>query len=244
VTKGVVSSDWHGDFTTHGVDRFSEIETAAHRTVDVAIEENADFYAFLGDLCDPDSGSCVFRVAKLALDVALRLRSARIPSIWLAGNHDVIESGRGDSSLTPMRALEEQLDDFVYVAERPKGIQIDHLYVACLPFTASSHPYDPEKALGLLMKDADERGRDVKSRVVIGHLNVPGVIPGEETTEMPRGREVVFPSVMATKGADLVMHGHYHRKQKTNDGIWIPGSLARLTFGEESHEPGYLVVNV
>jgi DNA repair exonuclease SbcCD nuclease subunit len=236
----VVTSDWHLDHVTHGVSRFAELETAVHRTVDAAIEEGADAYFFLGDLCDPDSGSCVFRCAKVALDAATRLAAKGIASIWLAGNHDVIEDGTGCTTLTPLLAM-AAASESVHVAERPCLVELGDGYrVICLPFTATSHAYDVEASLLELARGCHDRDKTI----VLSHLNVPGVIPGEETTEMPRGREVVLPVAWAKTHAGLVLQGHYHRKQKTNDGVWIPGSLARLTFGEEKHDPGFLVVEV
>ncbi len=40
-----------------------------------------------------------------------------------------------------------------------------------------------------------------------------------------------------------MVHGHYHQQQ-VFDGIHIPGSLARLTAGEEKHRPSFLVLEV
>lgn len=245
--KFVVTSDWHGDAVTHGIPRFEEISNAAHESVDCAIAEGADAYLFLGDLCDPDCGSQAFRTMGLALDVASRLSARGIDSIWLAGNHDVIEDGTGNTTLTPLRSLGNSSilardRAPITVAELPCRVDVvgkkERRTIVCLPFTASSRPYDPELAIAHFAEAAP------KERVlVIGHLNVPGVVPGDETTDYPRGREVTFPTTKAFEFASTVLHGHYHRQQRTKEGIWIPGSLARLTFGEENNRPGFLVVN-
>lgn len=235
--KAVVTSDLHLDWTTHGVRRFGEISEALHRVADAAIEEGAGAFFFLGDLCDPDSGSCVFRVVETALNVAIKLQLRGIPSVWLAGNHDTIEDGSGDTSLSPLRALE--VEGSVFVAERPRRIVLNETHVICLPFTATSHAYDVEKTL-VELTEASPTSRTV----ILSHLAVPGIEPGEETTEMPRGREVVLPVDVARARARLILQGHYHRQQRTKDGVWVAGSLARLTFCEERHEPGYLVVEV
>ena len=76
---------------------------------------------------------------------------------------------------------------------------------------------------------------------------LPGIHPGSETEDMPRGREVLFPGEQ-TRGAVARMNGHYHARQThgLGDGgpdVIIPGSLARLGFGEESNEPGFLLVD-
>lgn len=243
--KAVVVSDIHLDHVTHGVPRFRELRAAVHRTVDVAIEEQAGLYIFAGDLCDPDSGSSVFRCVEVAIEAAWRLSQRGIPSIWVAGNHDVIEDGTNDTTLAPLRAMNP---DMIYVFEEPgvakfgdpdkKGREV---FIIALPFTATSNPYDVESFLVAAAETVSAPRADV---VIVSHLSVPGIEPGEETKEMPRGREVLLPVEAATKYAGLVLQGHYHRQQRTKEGIWVVGSMARLTFCEEKNDPGYLVVRI
>src|SRR5262249_28285370 len=155
-------------------------------------DQQVNAYLFLGDLCDPDSGSCVFRAVEVAMSAAALLQKAFIPSFWLAGNHDVIEDGTGDTTLSPLRALSTlgTGGSKVVVAERPcvevisPLLDVDFVF---LPFTATSHRYDVAEFVGM------QKGRLAKKTIVAGHLSIPGIIPGEETTEMPRGREVVWP---------------------------------------------------
>lgn len=244
--KIVACSDWHPDHTTHGVPRFQEVKEAAHRTVDRAIEEGARLYIFVGDLCDPDSGSVTFRCVELAIEVAGRLADKGIRSVWIAGNHDVIEDGSGDTTLSPLRAL-ATFSPLVHVYERPNFFRHDSFHhgavnVICLPYAATSHAYDVEAAIAELAAMLPPGSKN--QTIVAAHLNIAGVVPGEETTEMPRGREVWLPVEAAKRVARYVVNGHYHRKQKTKDGVWIPGSLARLTFGEEGNEPSFLVLEV
>lgn len=237
--KILVTSDWHLDHVTAGVQRFEELRHAVFAMVARAIDDNFDAFLFLGDLCDPDSGSSVFRAIEVAADAAMRLATKSIPSIWLAGNHDVIEDGTGDTTLSPLRALSVS-NGHVTVVERPKVLRFGHrLDIVCLPFTATSHAYDVEK----FVRSSSTSSTDV---VVLGHLSIPGIIPGEETHEMPRGREICWPheavDAMPARRKFLA-NGHYHRQQVYR-GINIPGSLARLTFGEKDHEPSFLIVEV
>lgn len=232
--KLVVSSDWHGDAATHGVTRFEEVEAAAKATAFEAIRRKADMYVFLGDLCDPDSGSSVFRCVRLALHIARVLTAAKIPSIWLAGNHDVIEDGTGETTLSPLR----EAGGMAVVAEQFEPVSFGGLVFACMPFVAATSPGSRMEAREFL-QPLTSRDRTV----VLSHLNVSGVVPGDEA-DMPRGREVLLPEELAHERAKLVLQGHYHRRQKTSLGTWIPGSLARLAFGEENNEPGFLAVEV
>ena len=77
-----VSSDWHADARSHGVDRFDDVAQAVAQTVKAAREEHADLYLFLGDLCDPDDVPRALRSVRLMLDVALELADAAIP-LWV-----------------------------------------------------------------------------------------------------------------------------------------------------------------
>ena len=242
--KVVVSSDWHPDWNTHGVARFSEVREAAHRTVDAAIEEDAGLYVFCGDLCNPDRGSSVFRCVELAAEVALRLQEKGITSAWIAGNHDVIEDGTGDTSLSVLRAM-AKFTELIHVFERPGFLRVVHATrgsasLIALPFTATSHAYDVEAALADLNAHFGPIHRET---IIAGHLNIAGVVPGEESAEMARGREIWLPVEAAKRIGAHVVNGHYHRRQRTKDGVWIPGSLARFTFGEEGNQPSFMVLD-
>jgi DNA repair exonuclease SbcCD nuclease subunit len=240
--KFLVTSDWHADWSTLGVSRYSDVENAVSETVHAAIEHQVDAYVFAGDLTDPDSGPAVFDAMALAGNTAARLRQANIPSLWIPGNHDVIEDGTGRTTL---RASLQPLRMFsgVHLFEQPGTHRVLSrtgdcaFHVVLLPFTATSHRYDPAAFVR-------QTTSDLEQFIVVGHLQIPGMHPGEETNEMPRGRDIPFPIEECTD-AVARFNGHYHRQQYVErGGIHIPGSLARLTFGEVDHKPGYLIVEV
>lgn len=242
--KAVVTTDWHPDVSTLGVSRFDEVRSAVSKSIEYAIDHKVDAYFFLGDLADPDSGGETFKAIEMAMGTALLLQDSGIKSFWLRGNHDVCEDGTGASVLSPMAVLEhtkEKADKVIYVIEKPRAIAFgpEHVILG-LPFMPVSHSVDiAERARKLWPKDD-------RKVVVLSHLTVPGIVPGEETTELPRGRDVLYP-FEETKNAVLRLQGHYHRKQvfDPNDGgppLIIPGSLARLTFGDEEHVPSFLEV--
>jgi DNA repair exonuclease SbcCD nuclease subunit len=254
--KIVVCSDVHLDWVTMGVSRFEEIANALYQTVTAARDNETGepgLYLFLGDLSNPDSGSAVFRCIEHVLKMAAILSQGGIESHWLAGNHDVIEDGSGHTTLWPLNGIGEGsgLARNVFVHEKPWRMLVPmakpRFNLIALPYTATSHPYDPAD---FLKRSFDDR----LPNLVIGHMtSIPGVTPGEETREMPRGRETVFPAAVVEQAlADgYVVHcfnGHFHRRQsvRTEGGavIHIPGSLARLTAGEEDHEPSFFELEV
>lgn len=231
--KILCTSDWHLDWVSMGVSRFDEVSRAVDKTVEEAVRRRVDLYLFTGDLCDPDSGTSVFRCAAKAIEVAKRLAAEEIQSVWVVGNHDVLEDGSGDTTLTPLKET-----GYAVVFDKPAFMRVNSTtHLLALPFTASSHGYDPAAFV------KEHRQFFEGPWIVAGHLMVPGVVPGEETLEMPRGRDVVFP-IEECSGAALMINGHYHRRQKSPGGVVIPGSLARLTAGEQHHEPSFLVLEV
>lgn len=241
----VVTSDWHIDARTAGVRRHADLEMAVTDVQQAAIslkEEGHDVgFLFLGDLCDPDSRGLTFLSQRVAAQAAKNLHSFGIQSFWLVGNHDITQDALCTSTLSFMDgcAGATLIDEpGKHTITFRKGFSLDFL---ALPFTCTEATYDPAK----VASEALCAHPDI--RMVIGHLTIPGIQPGEETTDMPRGRDIMFP-VEETKDVPLRLNGHYHHQQlfKPSAGgdIAIPGALAQLTFGESDSQPGYLIVEV
>jgi len=232
--KILVTSDWHLDASTAGVARFNDVEASIDWTVKVAIANKVDLYVFLGDLCDPDANRSPACVSK-AIRTAHALQREGIASRWLVGNHDVIEDGSGTSTMEPLGAAGLPLRN------KPSSEVICGVMFVWLPFTPRTSTYDPAEFVRSIPGAPNYR-----HYVVAGHLNVPGVVPGSETHDMPRGRDVWFPVEAVKehlKDRALMLNGHYHRVDP--DGlVAIPGSLERMTFGEESHLPCCLMIDI
>lgn len=248
--KIIVTSDWHLDASTGGISRFEDLQAAVREVVQVAIEQEADAFLFLGDAYDPDAGTCVHRCCALMIESAVSLNAHGVPSFWLAGNHDVIEDGTGETILKPVKQTMSCNDR--WVIERPAVLPFGKakdgasVYLVAMPYCASSHPYSPEEFIRQAAADLPRNLVQPPVIVVAAHLNIEGMIPGSETVDMPRGRDIWFPLDACREAwgdRALLLNGHYH-KQQVFRGIHIPGNLARLTFGEEDHTPGYITVEV
>jgi DNA repair exonuclease SbcCD nuclease subunit len=234
----VAVSDLHLDWTTMGVSRFDEVSRALSRATCAAVEWNADLFVCCGDVCDPDSGSVVLRCAKEIVSAATYLRHNGIASAWVCGNHDVAGDGR-TTSLDPLLGLTTiPASDVMVFRDRPSLAHFKGWQILGLPYPSSPKGWTEP------ISDASKFSEKLKT-IVLGHLSIEGVQPGEEADEMARGKDCFWP-VEETKKLNpaLQLGGHYHRRQATREGIQIVGSLARLTFAAEEHRPGFLCVEV
>lgn len=235
MTRLLITSDWHLDATTAGVERREDLEAAVDRIACAVKEEDVEGFAFLGDLCDPDSPRA-WRAVEVAMRFAHQLEDSSVVQLWLVGNHDVVEDGRCSSTLLPLRGAGFR------VVDTPQSTVLAGVPVVALPFTPRSHAYDPPEFVLELERGAK---RAPGTPLVLSHLCVEGIEPGSESKEFARGREVFLPleEIREWMPGALVFNGHYHRRQTFRE-VNVPGSLARLTRGERDNSPGFLIVEV
>jgi DNA repair exonuclease SbcCD nuclease subunit len=245
--KILATGDWHPDVSTVGFSRFHDVSEAVHEVTDRAIEQEVDLFLFLGDLANPDSGSIVIPILELAIWSALRLRSHGVDSLWLAGNHDVIEDGSRNTTLSPLRALGDTKDAHIWVVEEPRIVRVERrnerLTLPCLPYTSKANNYGPEVTLQSFFPEYD----DFNGMVIASHLMIEGMTVGSETTDMPRGRDVFLPLDFLKNYDCTIFNGHYHTAGAysfNRAAVYQPGNLERLTFGEEKNQNGCMMAQI
>jgi len=231
----VVSGDWHLDTITAGVPRFTDIERAVNELSEYIIQNRANAFVFLGDLANPDSGSITIRAITVALRFAHKLAACGIPSIWIAGNHDVVDDSESRSTLTPLSILAHVIEPLPVLL--PLSPTVDGLF---LPFPPRTAKYDPEERTRKLCAGRDK----AKKLVAFGHLSIVGAQMGSESFDMARGGDVLYPfAALDEDGVSMRFNGHYHHRQETS-GVIMPGTLERLRFDEENNRPGWLTIEV
>jgi DNA repair exonuclease SbcCD nuclease subunit len=241
MTRILVTSDWHVDAVTAGVSRYVEIGQLVEQIISIIKKEKVDHFFHLGDVFDPGSSSeavwSSFIISSaLAIQDALRGRS-----LWIAGNHDVLERREIMTVLSPLRHAMRD-NHRIRVSEKPELVDFGDIQILTLPFVARSADS------ATMIDDAISASRGRTELVVVGHLSIPGITPGSEE-EMLRGRDIIFPAEkVASLSPRIVLNGHYHRPQVvTYRGldIRIVGAPARMTFGEIDPDPrGFLVVDL
>lgn len=240
-----LTSDWHIDAVTAGRRRIDELPAYLDA---IAAAAPFDVILHLGDTFDPGHRMGP-RFAWEALHAAKRLRGMCDHLVWIAGNHDVIETREVFTSISPLRALDD-----VKIAEVPTyhllGGGDSAFGVLALPYTsrayASTDAYHDD--LGTAFGIA-QNFRGKIPQCVIGHLSVPGAIMGSESREMARGRDIDFPAAdVARLKPAFVANGHYHQAQIVKAkgvDIIIPGSPHRFTFGERDDDTkGFTVIEL
>lgn len=248
----LATGDWHGDHVTAGYERFDEVQRAVDRTVDYAIAaaNDIDLYLFLGDLCDPDTTDpLVHRAIAASVATANRLRDGGVASVWLTGNHDIIEDGHGSHTLMALKAAGHYVIDHPgsFLLDAIVGGEASGLLLVALPYTSLTKKYDPAEVVRRI-RQAREHGALEESRhvIVAGHCTrIAAFEDGSETLDMARGRDLSFPveEALALKpGATTLLNGHYH--QRHLGPVYTPGSLIRCTHGEEDFTPGFLVLEI
>ena len=240
--KIIFASDFHADVHTQGVDRYPEIEAAVMESVNHAVAVGADMYIFCGDLADPHNPRS-HRASRLAHKADDALKDEVIQRLWLTGNHDVLEDGTGESVLSSLGETSCLLSRprlfKAWSKEEGSSVHFHTLNIVALPFTPTSHSYDPVEFIANQNIDND------LPILVIGHLNLKGITAGSETIDMPRGRDVFWPvdEIKAKWPKAIMVGGHYHERQ-VYKGVQIIGSLARLTYGEGDNDVGYLELEI
>lgn len=246
--KLLAFSDLHGDWTTGGAERFDEASRGLDQVLSYAVSRRVDHVIFLGDLCDPDvDPTLAHRTIARALTFALDLREEGVASSWLVGNHDVIDDGRGSHTLMALASAGFKVHATPSnLFEHPTFAPDRRVEFVWLPYGR----YDPDRYVRELAA-SHRMGMKGGALVVCGHMtSVPGAGVGSEETDMSRGRAVAFPleacrELREAGGYEkmVLLNGHVHRR--VVDGpVLIPGSMFRVTHGEEDHEPGFLVVDL
>lgn len=231
-------SDVHIDAISCGKSRHDQIYEALLK----AVKPKFDLMFFLGDWADPDNERSL-RASTAAVKFAHHVYSlTKVKSVWITGNHDVAEDGHGSHVLSPLKET-----GVANVCDYPSLLSNISwpFQLVLLPYTDRLHAYDPGKFIEETVPALNKK----KTTIILGHLDVEGATPGSEIKDIPRGREVFWPTAAIAKHMPHAMciGGHIHeRGVLKRDGVEINivGSLDRLSFSEEKMTPGWHILEV
>ncbi|MBN1640625.1 MAG: exonuclease SbcCD subunit D [Anaerolineae bacterium] len=233
--------------------------------VDAAIDRPADLVIFAGDAYKTRDPSPTYQRA-FARRVR-RLSEAGIPTVLVAGNHDIPNATGRAHTLEIFATLDVA---HVSVARSPTVLDIETAHgpvqVGVLPWIVRSNLLSRdeyknrslEEINGLVLEriEAILTGEDGLTshlragvpHILVIHGSIQGAVYGSERTVM-LGQDVVLPLQMVKRPEwDYVALGHIHQHQalepERDPPVVYAGSIERIDFGEEREPKGYVVAEV
>jgi len=245
--------------------RLSDFLTAVDQVIDAASQEQADLVVFAGDAYKTRDPSPTYQ-REFARRIR-RLSQAGLPTVLIAGNHDVPNAAGRAHTLEIFRTLEV---DNVHVARDPGVFDIETAHgpvqVGTLPWIVRSGLLTRQEFKNKSLEEINaalvervemilngEHGLVSRLREDIPHIlavhgTVHGATYGSERSVM-LGQEMVLPlQLLKNPHWDYVALGHIHRHQAIEADRFPPvvysGSIERIDFGEEREDKGYVVAEV
>ncbi len=245
--------------------RLTDFLRSIDTIVDTALDGGADLVVFGGDAYKTRDPSPTYQ-REFARRIR-RLSQAGVPTVLVAGNHDVPSAVGRAHTMEIYRTLEVE---HVYVARTPGVFDIETAHgpvqVGVLPWIVRSNllSRDDYKNRGLdeinaLLLERIEmiltgedglvsRLRDGVPHILVVHGTVQGATYGSERTVM-LGQDVVLPlQLLKHPSWDYVALGHIHQHQAIEPERAPPvvysGSVERIDFGEEQEDKGFVVAEV
>jgi exonuclease SbcD len=228
--------------------------------IDHAINNDFDMVIFAGDAFKVQSPNST-QQREFAKRV-YRLAKAKIPTILLAGNHD-LSNRYGEA--TSMDIYGTLKIDNVHVVEKPQFLPIltksGLVQVIAIPYVSKSalltnedyRTKTVEEIEKILVKKIDDlitkyiiTADQAVPLVLTFHVGIDQATIGAEKDLMV-GKSFSIPlSVVARKELDYVALGHIHKHQVLcpKPPVIYPGSIERVDFGEEKEEKGFVVIDL
>lgn len=228
--------------------------------VDYAINNEYDLVIFAGDAFKVQSPTST-QQREFAKRV-YRLSKANIPTILLAGNHD-LSNKYGEA--TAMDVYGTLKVDNVFVYERPKFEKIKtkngEIQIIAIPYISRSAMLTNEE---YKLKSSEEMDKILVKKIddlityfiVNADKNLPLLLTFHTGVDQAQigaekdllvGKTFSIPlSSLARKELDYVALGHIHRHQVLCDSplVIYPGSIERVDFGEEKEDKGFIVLEL
>jgi exonuclease SbcD len=245
--------------------RLTDFVHSIDTIVDVALDEAADLVVFGGDAYKTRDPSPTYQ-REFARRIR-RLSQAGVPTVLVAGNHDMPNAVGRAHTMEIYRTLEVE---HVYVARSPAVFDIDTAHgpvqVGVLPWIVRSNLLSRDDYKNRSLEEVNDlllerieliltgeggltsRLREDVPHILVVHGTVQGATYGSERTVM-LGQDVVLPlQLLKQPSWDYVALGHIHQHQAIEPERAPPvvysGSVERIDFGEEKEDKGFVLAEV
>jgi exonuclease SbcD len=233
--------------------------------VETALSKNVDLVVFAGDAYKTRDPSPTYQ-REFARRIR-RLSSAGLPTILIAGNHDMPNAVGRAHTMEIFGTLEVEN---VHVARNPTVFDIETghglVQVGVLPWIVRSGLLSRQEYKNKSLQDVTQillervetilngesglvsRLKPDVPHVLVAHGSVQGAVYGSERTVM-LGHDLALPlSLFKNEHWDYVALGHIHRHQaleaEQNPPVVYSGSVERIDFGEEKEDKGFVIAQV
>jgi DNA repair protein SbcD/Mre11 len=255
------TSDWHVGKVLKGRDRLDEHEAVLASLIGIARDEDVDLVLIAGDLFETSAPSP--KAQGLVMRALLALRDDRRQVVAIAGNHD--NAGLLDSVYRP--ALGQLGLHVLGTPKAPDAGGTLHLTtrsgqpvtVAAMPFLSqryavraaelllheqAEHALDYARRVGAIIAALTAEFRPDSVNLVMAHATLLGGRRGGGERDVQTSFEYEIPASVFPASAHYAALGHLHRQQEIPAPCpaFYSGSPLAVDFGEESNEPGALVV--
>jgi exonuclease SbcD len=245
--------------------RLTDFLSSIDKIIDTAVHIEADLVVFAGDAYKTRDPSPTYQ-REFARHIQ-RLSKAGIPTVLVAGNHDVPNAVGRAHTMEIFGTLDVE---HVYVARSPDVLDIETRHgpvqVGVMPWIVRSGLLSRQEYKNRSLEEVDElllrrietilqgkqglvsRLRPDVPRILVAHGTVQGAVYGSERSVM-LGQEIVLPLDLIKNAAwDYVALGHIHKHQAMEDDrappAVYPGSIERIDFGEEKEPKGFVIAEV
>jgi len=245
--------------------RLTDFLRSMDAIVDTALDEAADLVVFCGDAYKTRDPSPTYQ-REFARRIR-RLSHAGVPTVLVAGNHDVPNAVGRAHTMEIYRTLEVE---HIYVARSPGVLDIETphgaVQVGVLPWIVRSNLLSRDdyknrsldevnrlllERIEMILTGEDglvSRLRDDVPHILVVHGTVQGATYGSERTVM-LGQDVVLPlQLLKHPSWDYVALGHIHQHQaiepERTPPVVYSGSIERIDFGEEKEDKGFVVAEL
>lgn len=253
--------DPHTGLSSRLTDFLKSIDTI----IDTALDDKTDLVIFAGDAYKTRDPSPTYQ-REFAHRIR-RLSQAGMPTVLLAGNHDMPNVVRRAHTMEIFRTLEVEN---VHVARSPDVLDIETrsgpVQVGVMPWIVRSSLLSHEDHKNRSMEEINElllqrietiftgkqglisRLREDVPHILVAHGTIQGATYGSERSVM-LGHDIVLPlHLVKHPDWDYVALGHIHRHQAIEPDrdppVVYAGSIERIDFGEEAEEKGFVVAQV
>jgi exonuclease SbcD len=245
--------------------RLTDFLSSIDAIIDTALHIEADLVVFAGDAYKTRDPSPTYQ-REFARRIR-RLSKAGLPTVLVAGNHDVPNAVGRAHTMEIYCTLDVE---HVYVARSPDVLDIETRHgpvqVGTLPWITRSALLTRQEYKNRSLEEVDDlllqriemiltgehglvsRLRPDAPHILVAHGTVQGAVYGSERSVM-LGQEIVLPlDLVKNPNWDYVALGHIHKRQAMEEDrappVVYPGSIERIDFGEEKEPKGFVIAEI